>query len=145
MAIRLPTAAALRGTLLAALLSGSVAGSLASCAADPTLLESDIPVPVGMRTIRSADIRRSGGEVVGGRFLLGGQVFDAGDTVEAVTLRFESRGWTVARSELGLDHAEIEYRKDGRRVTLVVNRRVLEPTMSTGLLEVAAGAPGSES
>ena len=47
---------------------------LAACARDTMLLESDIPLPRGMTTVRSADIRRSAGQVTGGTFLLSGDV-----------------------------------------------------------------------
>jgi hypothetical protein len=113
---------------------------LGACRSLPTILESDIPVPEGMQSIRSADIRRSGGEVVGGRFLLSGVVDDARDTVRSTSARFESAGWTVESSELGLDHAVAEFAKGARRVRLVVDRRALEPAMSSGLIEVRAAS-----
>ncbi len=113
---------------------------LGACRSLPTILESDIPVPEGMQTIRSADIRRAGGEVVGGRFLLSGGGADARDTVRSTSARFESAGWTVESSELGLDHAAAEFAKGARRVRLVVDRRALEPAMSSGLIEVRAAS-----
>ena len=112
---------------------------LGACASAPTLLESDIPLPDGMRTLRSADIRRAGGEVVGGRFLLAGSVDDARDTVNAAVQRFAEKGWTVASTTLGLYHSAASVPKGTRRVELVVDRRALEPARSTGRLEVRAG------
>ena len=92
-----------------------------------------------MRTLRSADIRRAGGEVVGGRFLLSGAVDDARDTVNAAVTRFRAEGWSVASTTLGLDHSEASFTKGARRVELVVDRRALEPAMSTGRIEVRTG------
>jgi hypothetical protein len=125
-----------RRTTLAAVASACLLGA---CASAPTLLESDIPLPEGMRTLRSADIRRAGGEVVGGRFLLAGAVDDARDTVNAAVARFTEKGWSVASTTLGLDHSAASFMKGARRVDLVVDRRALEPAMSTGCIEVRTG------
>ena len=43
------------------------------CSTDRAILESDVFLPEDMVTIRSANIRRAGGELVGGDFFVGGR------------------------------------------------------------------------
>ncbi len=100
------------------------------------LLESDVPVPSGMSTVRSADIRRSGGTVSGGRFILAGPVDDAGALMVATRERFAGNGWTTVEIKDGLDHSEGIFTKDARRARLTIDRRALEPDMSSGSLEI---------
>jgi len=90
--------------LYAAFLAATVP-LLAACSHDAMLLESDVPVPSGMWTVRSADIRRSGGTVSGGRFILAGPVDDAGALMVATRARFAGSGWTTVEIKDGLDHS----------------------------------------
>jgi len=113
---------------------------LAGCAESRMLLDSDVPLPDGMTTVRSADIRRSGGVVTGGRFLLAGSVPDAAELLDATTERFRASGWSVVREEAGLDLSTARFTKANRIVDLTITRRALEPDMSTGVLEVASVA-----
>jgi hypothetical protein len=110
------------------------------CSHDAMLLESDVPVPSGMSTVRSADIRRSGGTVSGGRFILAGPVDDAGGLMVATRERFAGAGWSTVEIQDGLDHATGTFRKGDRRVRLTIDRRALEPDMSSAMLEIASGA-----
>ncbi|MFM7134297.1 MAG: hypothetical protein ACKO0W_08275 [Planctomycetota bacterium] len=119
---------------LAALLGGG-------CVSGPMLAESDVPLPESMRVVRSADIRRSGGTVTGGRYLLSGDVRDAGESLAALVTRFEAQGWTLVRSETGLDLATAELAKGGRTASVRLERRALDPAMSTGMLTLGAAAP----
>ena len=116
------------------------AAPLAACARDTMLLESDIPLPRGMTTVRSADIRRSAGEVTGGTFLLAGDVPDARSSVDLAATRFGVHGWTLARVEGDADMASAWFTKDARSASLMLRRRGLEPVMSTGSLEVTTPA-----
>lgn len=120
-----------RAIAVAALLAG-----LQACAGGQTLLDSDVPMPDGMSTVRSADIRRSGGVVTGGRFLLAGEVPDAAATLDSTIARFVASGWRVDAREAGLDLSSARLSKGSRTVTLSIARRTLEPDMSTGMLEV---------
>ncbi len=131
---------------------GMLAGSmiLLGCSHDAMLLESDVPVPNGMETVRSADIRRSEGTVSGGRFLLAGPVNDAGSLMVATRERYRANGWTTVLLEDGLDHAEGVFEKGNRRARLTIDRRAIEPDMSSGSLEIGpvsgaanAGVAGS--
>lgn len=133
---------------------GMLAGSmiLLGCSHDAMLLESDVPVPNGMETVRSADIRRSEGTVSGGRFLLAGPVNDAGSLMVATRERYRANGWTTLLLEDGLDHAEGVFEKGNRRARLTIDRRAIEPDMSSGSLEIGpvsgtanAGVAGSGS
>lgn len=126
-----------RAIAVAALLAG-----LQACSGSQTLLDSDVPLPDGMTSVRSADIRRSGGTVTGGRFLLAGQVPDAAATLESTAERFVANGWRVDAQQAGLDLSTARFSKGSRTVTLSIARRTLEPDMSTGMLEVTS-APGT--
>jgi hypothetical protein len=122
---------------------------LVGCSHDAMLLESDVPVPTGMETVRSADIRRSEGTVSGGRFILAGPVEDAGSLMVATRERYRANGWKTVLLEDGLDHAEGIFEKGNRRARLTIDRRAIEPDMSSGSLEIgplnAAGAGGDRS
>lgn len=108
------------------------------------LLESDVPLPAGMSTVRSADIRRAGGSVTGGRFLLAGEIDDAERLLDATIARFESSGWRLGQAERGLDHATATFTKGGRTARLSLDRRTLDPGMSSGMLEISSAAePGA--
>jgi len=123
-------------TALCAAFLAATAPLLAACSHDAMLLESDVPVPSGMSTVRSADIRRSGGTVSGGRFILAGPVDDAGALMVATRERFAGNGWTTVEIKDGLDHSEGVFTKDTRRARLTIDRRALEPDMSSGSLEI---------
>jgi len=73
----------------------ALAAALQACSSAPMLLDSDVPMPDGMSTVRSADIRRADGTVTGGRFLLAGEVPDAAATLESTAERFVANGWRV--------------------------------------------------
>jgi hypothetical protein len=130
--------------VLCAVLLAAAAASFGGCSHDAMLLESDVPVPSGMSTVRSADIRRSGGTVSGGRFILAGPVDDAGALMVATRERFASSGWTTVEIRDGLDHSEGIFTKGARRARLTIDRRALEPDMSSGSLEIGPveGAAG---
>jgi hypothetical protein len=130
--LRLP----LPALALAALATLVVGG----CVSGPMLAESDVPLPESMRVVRSADIRRSGGTVTGGRYLLAGDVRDAGESLSALVTRFEAQGWTLVRSETGLDLATAELTKGARTAAVRLERRALDPAMSTGMLTLGPAA-----
>lgn len=100
------------------------------------LLESDVPLPDGMSTVRSADIRRAAGTVSGGTFLLSGPVTDARGDLELCSSRYADAGWFVVKSDGNSDTASAIYAKDTRVVDLTLRRRALEPRMSMGSLTV---------
>lgn len=112
---------------------------LPACTRDTMLLESDVPLPRGMSTVRSADIRRDGGTVTGGDFILAGEIDDARRAIRASAQSFEANGWTIVRADGGLDAASGEFVKDTRTVSVTLRRRALEPKMSTGMLTVRSG------
>ena len=113
---------------------------LAACARDTMLLESDIPLPHGMTTVRSADIRRASGTVTGGTFLLSGDVPDARSSVDLAATRFAAHGWKTASAAGDANSASAKFTKDARTATLMLRRRGIEPVMSTGSLEVTTPA-----
>ena len=114
-------------------------GALAACSKDTMLLESDIPLPEGLVTVRSADIRRSDSTVSGGRFLLSGAVADASGAMVLAGERFAAHGWTQSESRGDADVARARFTKDDRSVELELRRRRLDPRNSQGVLSVSAG------
>jgi hypothetical protein len=128
--------------LAAALLSAGVlsTGILGACSSEQTLLESDVPLPPKMESVRSADIRRTGGTVSGGRFVLAGEVNDARNSLDETIERYRSNGWSVVESTRGLDHSTAVFRKGSRTATISIERRTLSPDMSSGSLVIVDGA-----
>lgn len=114
-------------------------GGLVACTRDTMLLEGDIPLPEGLVTIRSADIRRSGGEVTGGRFILSGEVVDASALMDRASERFSAHGWSRAAIDGDDGHAKARFVKGPRSVELELLRRGVDPRNSQGLLTVASG------
>jgi len=110
--------------------------ALAGCNSDTMLLESDVPLPEGLATIRSADIRRAQGTVSGGTFVLAGEVADARAAVDRAARRFDAHGWTTASAEGNADAATARFTKDGRTASLTLHRRSLDPAMSSGALAI---------
>jgi hypothetical protein len=110
--------------------------SLGGCSRATMLLESDVPLPTGLSTIRSSDIRRTDGTVSGGKFLLAGDVNDARDLITETAEIYRDNGWTIVRASGGLDLATGVFRKDDRIAEITLRRRALTPEMSTGMLEV---------
>lgn len=109
---------------------------LAGCSSDTMLLESDVPLPEGMATIRSADIKRAQGTVSGGTFLLAGEVDDARASIDRAARRFDAHGWTVSATDGTADAASGRFTKDGRTASLSLRRRSLDPAMSSGALTI---------
>lgn len=108
--------------------------ALVGCSHDTMLLESDVPVPQEMTTVRSADIRRSGGTVSGGSFLLAGDVENARRSVTKCAKRFDENGWKTVKIDGNADASTAIFTKDTRTAELTLRRRSLEPRMSNGLL-----------
>jgi len=104
------------------------------------LAESDVPVPEGLETVRSADIRRAQGTLSGGTFLLAGPVMDAGQLLDETSARYQSSGWQIVQRELGLDRAAATYAKDTRTARVEILRRAVEPDMSSATIEVRDGS-----
>lgn len=115
-------------------------GILGACSSGQTLLESDVPLPPNMESVRSADIRRAGGTVTGGRFVLAGSVSDARDALDETIERYRSNGWSLVDSARGLDHSTAVFRKGSRTATVSIERRTLSPDMSSGSLVIVDGA-----
>jgi hypothetical protein len=113
--------------------------SIAGCTHDTMLLEGDIPLPEGLVTVRSADIRRSGGEVTGGRFILSGEIGDASAAMDRASVRFSANGWSRAAIDGDASFAKARFVKGGRTVELELLRRGVDPRNSQGVLSVAAG------
>jgi hypothetical protein len=135
MPARRPTARGLVRTALCGLLL------LAGCSSDTMILESDVPLPSGMSTIRSGGIRRGGGTVTGGEFIIAGEVANARSSMDGAAERFRAHGWAVSSTTGDSDIATGTFVKDSRTAALTIRRRTIEPRMSTGMLSVTQAKP----
>ncbi len=106
------------------------------CSTDRAILESDVFLPEDMLTIRSANIRRAGGELVGGDFFVGGRVNNAEASMDEVVDYYRSNGWFLQHQTPGLDFAKADLTKGDRTVTIELVRRRLDPANSTGTIVV---------
>ncbi|MSR41051.1 MAG: hypothetical protein EXS10_04020 [Phycisphaerales bacterium] len=134
----------MRTVLLSALFLVTAIG----CSSDRKILESDVFLPEDMVTIRSANIRRSSGELVGGDFFVAGRVNNAEESVDELVDYYQSNGWFLERQTPGLDFSRADLVKGDRTVTVELVRRRLDPANSTGTIVVAtksvANAPSPE-
>jgi hypothetical protein len=112
----------------------------AACSSHTMLLESDVPLPRGMSSARSGDIRRTSGTVSAGRFLLSGEVNDANGTINDAVAAYLASGWRLVERTGGLDRAGAVFTKDTRTVSLTLYRRAVEPDMSSGMLLISDAA-----
>lgn len=108
------------------------------CSTDRAILESDVFLPEDMVTIRSANIRRAGGELVGGDFFVGGRVNNAEASMDEVVDYYRSNGWFLQRQIPGLDFSKATLIKGDRTVTIELVRRRLDPANSTGTIVVVS-------
>ena len=78
--------------------------------------------------------------MTGGRFLLAGEIDDADRVLRSAIARFESAGWRLEDARPGLDQAAATFTKGGRTVDLQLDRRTLDPGMSSGMLVISSSA-----
>ncbi len=115
------------------------------CSTDHRILESDVYLPEGMTTIRSSNIRRADGSLVGGDFLLAGRVNDAEASMDDLVDEYRSNGWFLKREIPGLDFSRADLVKGDRTVTVELVRRRLDPANSTGTIVVASPSKSAAS
>jgi hypothetical protein len=120
------------------LLLGALTGVLVGCAGDAplTLLESDVPAPPEMEVRLSTNVVRDGGELSGGRFVMAGPIEDLAKAVEDTVSRYESNGWSVVGREVGAAAATLRFSKSTRAVTVELQRRRIDPGMSSAIVLV---------
>jgi hypothetical protein len=111
---------------------------LVGCAGDAplTLLESDVAAPPEMQVRLSTDVVRDGGELSGGRFVMSGPIKDLGKAVEDTVARYESNGWSVLSRDVSAAAATLRFAKSTRAVTVELQRRRIDPGMSSAVVLV---------
>ncbi len=118
---------------------------LVGCSTDRSILESDVYLPENMTTIRSANIRRVDGALIGGDFLIAGRVNDAEASVDELVAYYCSNGWFLKRQIPGLDFSRADLVKGDRTVTVELVRRRIDPANSTGTIVVASASKSAAS
>jgi hypothetical protein len=112
--------------------------ALIGCAGGPppTFVESDVPLPPSMGVRFSSDIRREGGELTAGRFLLSGPVHDIVAAADETSQRYSDNGWREDERILQSNRASMKFSKDSRTVRVEIDRRRVDPDMSTATVRV---------
>ena len=117
-----------RGRLLAALV---LAGLLSGCDSGPTwVLDSDVPQMPDMEQRLGFDIKRRGGDLVGGTFIFIGDIEDMQTSMDVLRSRFQDAGWVVEGSTVSFPRSSMVFAMDDRRINVVVDADMLEPRMS---------------
>lgn len=114
---------------------------LGGCSSDHalTLLESDVPAPPEMDVRYSFDIVRDGGELSGGRFVLAGRVDDVAVAADETSSRFTTNGWEVRERTLAAAQATLVFAKGTRTVRVEIEKRRIDPQMSSAIVLVQRG------
>jgi hypothetical protein len=119
-------------------------GGTAGCGSkSTTILESDVPTPPKFEVRFSEGISRSEGALAEGRFVLSGEVKDLRRLATETAARYTGGGWREIRREIEADRAILVFAKDRRQVEVEIDRRRIQPAMSTAIVTVgaSAGAP----
>jgi hypothetical protein len=129
--------------LLAALLAVLLGGAAGCGSKSTTILESDVPTPPEFEVRFSEGISRSEGALAEGRFVLSGEVKDLGRLATETAARYTGGGWREIRREIEADRAILVFAKDRRQVEVEIDRRRVQPAMSTAIVTVGASAGAS--
>jgi len=95
-----------------------------------------VPLPPSMGVRFSSDIRREGGELTAGRFLLSGAVPDIVAAANETSQRYSEQGWREDERILQSNRASMTFSKDARTVRVDIDRRRVDPDMSTATVRV---------
>ena len=133
-----PTAHVLRWLLCTLLLAST---SLVGCDSGPTrILDSDVPRMPGMEQRIGFDIKRRGGELVGGVFIFIGPLQDMQAALNALASRFRDQGWTLEGQSAGFPRSSMLFSQGDRRVQVIIDADQLEPAMSRAQFKVSLDA-----
>lgn len=120
---------------------------LVSCSSGPLwVLDSDVPRMPGMDQRLGFDIKRRGGDLVGGTFIFIGPLRSMTESADAVTADFLAAGWSLEGSSVGFPRSSMLFARSDRRVQVVIDADQLEPSMSRAQFTVSlqpAAAPAS--
>lgn len=115
---------------------------LVGCSSTPTrILDSDIPQVPGMEQRLGFDIKRQGGDIVGGVFVFVGPLLETETTMRTLTSRFKDAGWVLERATQGFPRSALVFEKNGRRVEVALDADQLEPAMSRAQYVVSLDEP----
>jgi hypothetical protein len=111
---------------------------MTACGSDHplTLLDSDVPTPPEMDVRYSFDIVKSGGALSGGRFILSGEVESLADAAEETVQRYSTNGWSLRERRMQTAQALLVFEKGGRTVTVDIQKRRVDPEMSSAVVVV---------
>ncbi len=112
--------------------------ALVGCDSGPTrILDSDVPQMPGMEQRLGFDIKRRGGDLVGGVFIFMGPLQDMQESMATLASRFRDRGWTLEGSSAGFPRSSMLFGQGDRRVQVVIDADQLEPAMSRAQFTVS--------
>ena len=117
---------------------------LLGCGSTATrILDSDVPQMPDMEQRLGFDIKRRGGELVGGVFIFIGPLLDMEGSMTVLSSRFRDQGWTVVGRSAGFPRSSLLFARDDRRVRVIIDADQLEPSMSRAQYVVSLEEDGS--
>jgi hypothetical protein len=126
-------------TALRLLLGGVILlGMLSGCSSAPTrILDSDVPQMPEMEQRLGYDIKRRGGDLVGGVFIFIGPLEDMQASMITLASRFRDQGWTLEGESASFPRSSMLFARDDRRVQVIIDADQLEPAMSRAQFQVS--------
>lgn len=126
-------------TALRLLLGGGLLlGTLLGCGSGPTrILDSDVPQMPEMEQRLGYDIKRRGGDLVGGVFVFIGPLQDMQEVMNTLASRFRDQGWTLEGQSASFPRSSMLFAQEDRRVQVLIDADQLEPAMSRAQFQVS--------
>ena len=126
-------------TALRLLLGGGILlGMLFGCSSGPTrILDSDVPQMPEMEQRLGYDIKRRGGDLVGGVFIFIGPLKDMAQSMSILASRFRDQGWTLEGESTSFPRSSMLFAQEDRRVQVIIDADQLEPAMSRAQFQVS--------
>ena len=106
------------------------------------ILDSDVPQMPDMEQRLGFDIKRRGGDLVGGVFVFIGPLMDMERSVRVLSSRFRDQGWAVERGTVGFPRSVLVFSMNDRRVEVAIDADQLEPSMSRAQYVVSVEGEG---
>ena len=126
-------------TALRLLLGGGLLlGMLFGCSSGPTwILDSDVPQMPEMEQRLGYDIKRRGGDLVGGVFVFIGPLKNMQASMGTLASRFRDQGWTLEGQSASFPRSSMLFAREDRRVQVLIDADQLEPAMSRAQFQVS--------
>lgn len=120
------------------LAGGMLLGLLFGCSSGPTwILDSDVPQMPDMEQRLGYDIKRRGGDLVGGVFVFIGPLKNMQESMGTLASRFRDQGWTLEGQSTSFPRSSMLFAQEDRRVQVIIDVDQLEPAMSRAQFQVS--------